>query len=90
MKAVWKFHLPTEDRVVARMPEGAQILSAQIQHGELYVWAVCDSDAPRLQRSFRIIGTGHEIDFDLDRARYINTFQLHDGALVFHIYEVFE
>lgn len=90
MKTIWKFEVPVLDRVAVGMPKGARILSAQTQHGTLCIWAECESNNSPEIRTFRIVGTGHTLDFDLDKSKYIATFQLYDGELVFHIYEILE
>jgi hypothetical protein len=63
-----------------------------VQHGQPCIWArvVVDKDHPLRERWFRVAGTGHPLegtmpsDHDGD---YVGTFQLSDGALVFHVFD---
>lgn len=90
MKTIWKFPLRVADKQTIEMPAGAQILSVQSQGETACLWARVDSDAPKEPRVVAIFGTGHampedEITFKL---KFISTFQMLDGALVFHAFEV--
>lgn len=84
-QAIWKFYLPLGDRVEIQMPECARILTVQVQRGDPVIWALVDRDVPTSPRRFRIVGTGHPVDFMGD---YIGTFQMPAGYLVFHVFEV--
>ncbi len=86
MKTIWKFPLKAADSFVAEMPKGAQILTAQMQHGIAQMWAVVDPETEIEQRTFYVRGTGHPMG-DADGARYVATFQLDHGGLVFHLFE---
>lgn len=70
------------------MPKGAEILTVQTQNGIPCIWALVDIEAEKEPRVFDIFGTGHPVTFDMGVERkYINTFQLKGGALVFHLFE---
>lgn len=83
-KSVWKFPVSLEDQFPLEMPEGAQPLSVQMQHGQPCLWALVNPDAPRRSRFFRLVGTGHPVEEGLG---FVGTFQLNGGALVFHLFE---
>lgn len=85
MKAVWKFPLPVVSDCAIIMPVGAQILTVQIQRGEPFLWALVDPGMPGEVRNFHTCGTGHNSYAEL--GRYVGTFQLHNGSLVFHVFE---
>lgn len=86
---VWKYPLPVADDVSIGLPAGARPLSVQVQDGQPCLWALVDPSNPIEPRRFRIAGTGHPLwPDDLDSLIHISTFQLHDGALVFHVFEV--
>ena len=92
MQTIWKFPLETTDRQVIRMPVGSRILTVQTQSqsGKPCLWAVVDSDAPLQPRGFEICGTGHPMSINGDEIHeYIGTYQLNDGQLVFHVFEIF-
>lgn len=87
MKTIFKYPIyKIEDEISINLPSGAKILSAQIQREILCIWALIDTDNPLSLRIFRIIGTGHHID-DENKLIYINTFQMNNGKLVFHLFE---
>ena len=83
---IWKFPISTTDLQSVSMPKNAHILCVQIQRGAPMLWAECDEEAERVDRQILIVGTGHSIDQSGAR-RYIGTYQLHNGDLVFHVYE---
>lgn len=82
---IWKFPLLVTDWQIVEMPRGAKILTAQLQKGFLQLWALCDETAPKERRRISIYGTGNEVDEK--PGRYISTFQVADGDLVFHVFE---
>ena len=72
-KRIWKYQIPIADDFRLKMPDGARILTVQIQEGGPCIWAVEDPEAvPRIYH-FRIVGTGHE--FSTEGWIYIGTFQ---------------
>lgn len=83
MKTIWKYALDVE--VEIEMPIGATVLSVGEQFGGPVLWAQVDSDAPMEQRTFRMIGTGHEFD---GTGKFLGTIQMMSGALVVHVFEV--
>jgi hypothetical protein len=86
MKTIWKFPLEVTDAQGVLLPQGAQVLTAQLQGRSLCLWALVDPDAPKTVRLLHIFGTGHPVH-NADSLRYISTFQLDGGALVFHVFE---
>jgi hypothetical protein len=87
MKAVYKYDLSIDDYVTIKLPRGAKVLTAQVQHGDIKLWAFVNTEEELEDRLFRIVGTGHP----LQNARFLNyiaTVQLMAGPLVFHVFEV--
>ncbi len=69
------------------LPIGAKILTVQVQHGSPQLWALVDET--RVMTEERIIGvytTGETFPNNLET--YIATFQLEQGAFVFHAFEL--
>ena len=89
MQTVYKYGpIQPNDYFELDLPEGAQILTVAEQHGEVYLWAlVVTENAPETRR-FRWAGTGHRLTEDESGLRFISTFQMSGGALVFHVFEV--
>lgn len=67
------------------MPEGAEILTVQVQHEAPCIWAKVNLNAPAETRLIEIFGTGHPMS-ETER-RYIGSYQSRGGALVFHVFE---
>jgi len=85
-KTIWKFPLALADLQNVMMPEGSEILTAQVQPGSgLCIWAIVNSESPLQRREIEVIGTGNPMP-DAKR-RYIATVQMVGGSLVWHIFE---
>ena len=67
------------------MPIDSEILSLQMQHGIPCLWVLVDTDKAPCLRQFYIYGTGHEIPSTTQK--FIGTFQVSEGNLVFHVFE---
>jgi hypothetical protein len=92
MKRIWKFCIKgvgdqIEDQIEIGMPEGAEILCVQSQGEGVFIWAIVDDNMGYERRRFAVYGTGQEIDA-ITVERYIGTFQLYGGKLVFHLFGV--
>lgn len=85
MKSIWKVNLAVADQQLVHLPEGAEVLSVQVQGGVPTVWFKCDTEREPVGRTFFMYGTGHQLPEE--PGRFIGTFQLHGGALVFHLFE---
>jgi hypothetical protein len=85
-KTIWKFDLATVDIQRIIVPEGAELLSVQIQKQTPYIWALVDSTEREEERIIRIFSTGYAIEDSLN-LKYIDTYQEMDGDLVWHVFE---
>lgn len=86
MKTIWKYPLKVAGEQVVEMPEGAKIISAQMQGGQLCLWAIVISCRAVESRRICVFGTGHDIS--TDRAyEFIDTAQMAGGSLVWHVFE---
>jgi len=85
MKTIYKYPFRPTDRIVIDMPEGAEILCVQMQHGTPQVWAVVNPDAMPKARVLCLRGTGHAMKGN--EGHYVGTFQMDGGMLVFHLFE---
>lgn len=87
-KTIYKYELKTEDIQTVTMPVNAEILAIQTQHERPYLWALVDPNAKPEVRAFETFGTGHPVHCDMGVHRiYQGTYQLANGALVFHVFE---
>ncbi len=86
MKTIYKYPIEIDDEVIVQIPEGGKILAVQEQHGIVCLWALVDTLDPLTERKFYVRGTGHSCA-GLEETKYVGTFQLNGGALVFHLFE---
>jgi hypothetical protein len=83
VKQIWKYKVEN----IIEMPKGAEILTVQIQNGQMFnacIWAKVNPENELEKRQFVVIGTGHS--FDDTNCEYIGTYQ--DGPFVWHLFEV--
>lgn len=85
---IWKWEIPVTDRQTVAMPAGAKILDVQMQHDACCIWALCDPTMPAELRHIAMYGTGHPITGE--SGEYIASFQMAQGMLVFHAFELKE
>lgn len=90
MKKVFKYSMTIQDVTIIELPKDAEILHVDHQENgnvkDFQLWALVDPNIEEKEkRIIRIAGTGHPIGRE---RRYINTFQMHNGALWFHAFEL--
>jgi len=85
---IWKYDIPVEDMFMLDLPENAKILTVQTQHLKPVLWCLVDPKKQMKTRCFRLAGTGHLITQEEGDLKYIGTFQIRDGALIFHLFEI--
>lgn len=84
---IWKWPLEITDLQTLDIPSDATILTVQTQNGSPQLWALCATPVENTTpRHIAIYGTGNPLPDNV--GRYISTFQMHDGAFVFHAFEV--
>jgi hypothetical protein len=93
MQTVWKYPIQAHERQQVEMPEGAEILTVQLQGTSAVVWAAVDTEADVEYVDFYLARTGAPIPKDLTgKLSYINTFQfVNPGTgevLAFHLFEI--
>lgn len=88
IKKIFKYQLETVDTQDVVMPKGAEVLTIQTQNEVPCIWALVNPDEETETRVFEIFGTGHDVycDMGVDR-KYLGTYQLAGGALIFHAFE---
>ncbi len=85
MKTVHKFTLKTEDFQLIEMSRGARILCVEVQFGRVCIWAEVDTELSLLDRKIHTVSTGGPMP--VVPLRYIGTYQLSGGSLIYHVYE---
>lgn len=89
---IWKYTLEPPDSgdiAVLNIPEGAKILSLQVQDGHPRLWVLVDDKQPKQKRLFRILPTWYHFQLKPEM-NFIGTFQLDDEGLVFHVFEILD
>ena len=85
-KTIYKYSLKVGDVQAVQMHRDADILSVQLQNGQVVMWALCDPLLERELCTFEIFGTGHTIEYGSHIEReFIGTFQ-QDG-FVGHLFK---
>jgi hypothetical protein len=87
MLQVYKYRLPQVIGVTELlMPKDADVISTELQDGELVLWALVDKAKENETRFFRTILTGEEVPRK-DVIRFIGTVLAYNGKYVQHIFE---
>ena len=85
--SIWKFKLSGEVSQKISIPKEAKILSVEIQHNEMVVYAMVNTTIKETeQRKFRIIGTGDTTDASINNYVFLGTVLMADGEYVFHVF----
>lgn len=89
-QSIWKYPLRAGagDDIAIQMPQGARLLTVQMQGAAPWLWALVEPDRPREQRQFQVVGTGWELDWSDAKREYIGTVQA--GTFVWHFFEVLQ
>jgi hypothetical protein len=86
---ILKYPLRLTDQQDVVMPVGADIFTAKMQSGTLWLWAIVDESVTEaLTRDIRILGTGNPFPEDLKAWQsrdFIGT--VFDGSFVWHVFE---
>ena len=87
MDSIYKYELEVDDEQLLVLPVKAAILTVQVVNNVPYVYAAVNLDTEETEEHHILtFGTGQPIENDL-KAHYIGTYQLHEGSLVFHVFE---
>lgn len=90
MKTIWKFNVKITDSQEIEMPKGAKVLTVQMLAGHINLWAIVDTDAEKVKRTFHVYGTGNplpEIDLMRQTRSYVGTVQQAE-FYVWHVFEI--
>lgn len=88
MKTIHKYKLDIVGLPFAKMPAKAEILTLQLQNGIPCIWVLVDTQEETVERQFITFGTGEKLPDDTSNLKYVGTYQLHNGQLVLHLFEV--
>jgi hypothetical protein len=85
MQVIWKTILKVAEHQEIIVPAQSELLTVREQYDKPCLWFKCDPALPKVTRQIQMVGTGHEHE---SIGKYIGTFFMHDGDLVFHVFEV--
>ena len=89
METIYKYKLEVTADQTIEMPNGAEMLTVQVQAGIPCLWAKVNTENPVHKYKFKTHGTGHPLDKDFN-GLYIGTYQLYNGTLAFHVWQIFD
>ena len=87
MLRVFKYPIPFGDYFKLPLPNGAKVLTVDVQYGQPTLWALVNPNHKTKDRLFRFAGNGHDIEESLSRLEFVASFQMQNG-LMFHVFEV--
>jgi hypothetical protein len=89
VRTIYKYAIPfpkdDEKGVVVQMPRNARVLSVGEQNGEIFAWALVESQEMEPRR-FWIHGTGHPVSNHVTATHFLGTVHMRGVALVFHVF----
>lgn len=88
MQTIWKFKLELGNRTKVTMPLGSRVISVSNQQNDLVIWALVTPNKLLTTKTFRIAGTGHDLEEDEEMV-FIGTVQMPVG-FVWHIFELID
>ena len=89
MKTIYKYPLQLLDTQEVKLPKWCTPLSAQMQNGEIVMWALVDTAEPLVSAMVTIIGTGDENiphSFYVGREHNLFLGTLQDRSFVWHVF----
>jgi len=87
-KKIFKYELSPNTTQNIPMPKGAEILCIQNQRETPCIWALCDFEEGKYNRTIELVATGELMPNE--NRNYIGSIQMAMGSLVFHCFEIIE
>ena len=85
MNIIYKYELALTYKSIIKLPANSTILSLQTQSGIPCIWVWMDvGKKTEVEVILYTIPTGQVTD--LENAKFLGTYQLAEGALVFHVF----
>lgn len=84
-RVIWKYVLKLTDEQRIRMPDEAEVLSFQMQAGQLCIWCLVNPEAGEVNRAFKIHGTGHHNIMPYEK--YVGSVVDEQTASVWHLFD---
>ena len=87
-RAVWKFPLGTLAIVSVPATAVPVLVALDPATGQPGIWLEIDLDAPKVERTFGIFGTGHTIEGNGGYPSPLHVGSVVQGLYVWHVYEL--
>ena len=85
MRAIHRHTFPIDNRFKLDLPQGAKILHVGMQDREPSIWAIGESNAFMVKRSFRLFDT-NDVIRSQEKLQHVGSFQ--QGQFFWHLFEV--
>lgn len=89
MRTVWKFPLQQVTKLQVPISASVNLVGLDPTTGDPALWVELDSDAEKVERTFAIYGTGHDINSAFGCQPPLHVGSVIHGVFVWHVYEVF-
>ena len=89
MRTIYKYEVTADGNgeCTIALPRAHRIIEVASKYGNLFFWAIVDTDREKVDVRFVVYGTGWPIaDTDLMFGLYLGT--AHDGVYVWHLFEI--
>jgi hypothetical protein len=87
MKKIFKYPIEIVDAQVLVLPLGAKVVSAIAQGDDLVIYALVEPTVEfKKNVEIRIVGTGHDVTFDLQKFKFLNSISTWGGRLIWHVF----
>lgn len=87
MKKIFKYPLDVQFANVVPMPKGAEILSVAEQRNQIVVYAMVDDEVSEMEdQVIHIEPTGHPVEIDVSKCRFLGTVKMYEGDYMFHVF----
>lgn len=86
MKKIFKYNLLCIGSQTIDLPYSIEIISVIEQRGEIVVYGIIDTEDVKYPREFRVYGTGHPLDEDIEDFIFLDTVSTEKGILILHIF----
>lgn len=83
---IFKYPLKVEDRQVIELPTGFEILTVQVQKGVPCLWVKVNPLNGSEFVNIYTYGTGYHIPEERRHDKYLGTYMINEGDLVFHAF----
>lgn len=83
MQTIHKYQLKLESKQQVDIPYPAKIIKADIQNGNIFIWAICNPSFEPVTKIIEMFGTGEKMENAV--RNHIDTVQV--NSFVWHIFE---